>query len=86
MHDYTKIMSEFYDVYIETPTEGIQGWDRILLLAKTMQDEDLTCVYENLVPPELVNKYRQKELNMKQADHEYELQSINNSKDISSTA
>mmetsp|Transcript_7394 Transcript_7394/g.9346 ORF Transcript_7394/g.9346 Transcript_7394/m.9346 type:complete len:200 (+) Transcript_7394:90-689(+) len=83
VRDYKAIMTKFdikyHDVYKGTPVEEIQGWDKILLIAKSIQNEDLGCVYENLVPLELMKKYG------KSTANEYELDNIGHSKDVSDT-
>ncbi|CUM57778.1 unnamed protein product [Debaryomyces tyrocola] len=84
---YKRIISRFEDifdeVYKETPIEEIQGWDRVLLLAKTVQDEDLRFIYEDLVPPELASKSCGIKRPINFVPSEYELNSVNKSKDVS---
>ena len=47
----------YFDKYKDLPLEDIQGWDRMLLVAKNIQDEDLKDVYADMVSPEIVQKY-----------------------------
>lgn len=82
VRDYKRIMSKFesvyHEVYLETPLEEIQGWDRILLMAQRVQDKDLKCAYEILVSLELVSNDQKVEQPMNLATTEFELRSINN--------
>ena len=47
----------YFEKYKELPLEDIQGWDRMLLIAKNIQDEDLKDVYADMVSPEIIQKY-----------------------------
>lgn len=38
----------------------IQGWDKIMLVAKNIQDEDINSAYNDVVSPELIDKYSTK--------------------------
>ncbi|KSA00053.1 uncharacterized protein AC631_04207, partial [Debaryomyces fabryi] len=83
VRDYKRIMTKFekkyHDIYKGAPAQEIQGWDKMLLVAKNIQDEDLGCVYENSVSLEIMNKYG------KTTTNEYELDNIGHSKDVSDT-
>ncbi|KRZ98405.1 uncharacterized protein AC631_05833 [Debaryomyces fabryi] len=83
VRDYKDIMTRFekkyHNTYKGTPDEEIQGWDKILLIAKNIQDEDLGCFYERLVPLEFIKKYS------KNTTNGYELDNIGHSKDVSDT-
>ena len=46
-----------FERYKELPLEDIQGWDRMLLIAKNIQDEDLKDVYADMVSSEIAQKY-----------------------------
>ncbi|CUM57598.1 unnamed protein product, partial [Debaryomyces fabryi] len=74
VRDYKRIMTKFekkyHDIYKGAPAQEIQGWDKMLLVAKNIQDEDLGCVYENSVSLEIMNKYG------KTTTNEYELDNI----------
>lgn len=43
--------------YKDIPVEEIQGWDKIMLVAKNIQDEDLNFVFGNIISQDLINKY-----------------------------
>lgn len=47
--------------YKNKPVEDIRGWDKIMLIAKNIQDEDLNSAYENVVSSDLINKYSTEE-------------------------
>ena len=47
----------YFEKYKDLPLEDIQGWDRMLLVAKNIQDEDLKDVYADMVSPEIIQKY-----------------------------
>ena len=47
----------YFEKYKDLPLEDIQGWDRMLLIAKNIQDEDLKDVYADMVSPEIIQKY-----------------------------
>ena len=47
----------YFEKYKELPLEDIQGWDRMLLIAKNIQDEDLKDVYADMVSSEIAQKY-----------------------------
>ena len=59
--EYNSYISQFEKKYLEhykdTPVEEIQGWDRIMLVAKNIQDEDLNFAYKSVVSPELIDEY-----------------------------
>lgn len=50
-------LKRYLETYKDLPLEDIQGWDRMLLVAKNVQDEDLKDVYGNLVSSDIVHKY-----------------------------
>ena len=79
----TKFEEIFNEVYNEAPIEEVQGWDKILLIAKNIQDEDLSKGYENLIPSELAHKYRKTQQPLELTTDGYELHNIDNSKDAS---
>lgn len=58
---YNCRISRFEEKYLEhykdMPVEEIQGWDKVMLVAKNLQDDDLNFSYENVAPPDLINKY-----------------------------
>ena len=84
---YKRVMTKFEDmfdeVYKEAPIEEIQGWHKILLIAKNIQDEDLNKAYENLVPSKLAHKYSKFQQPLEPTTNGYELHNIDNSKDAS---
>ncbi|CAR65872.1 DEHA2E23166p [Debaryomyces hansenii CBS767] len=47
----------YFEKYKELPLEDIQGWDRMLLIAKNIQDEDSKDVYADMVSSEIAQKY-----------------------------
>ena len=61
MKFHDNIIAEFtkryFEKYKDLPLEDIQGWDRILLIAKNIQDEDLKDVYADMFSPEIIQKY-----------------------------
>ena len=61
MKFHDNIIAEFtkryFEKYKDLPLEDIQGWDRILLIAKNIQDEDLRDVYADMFSPEIIQKY-----------------------------
>lgn len=57
--------------YKNIDVEDIQGWDKIMLVAKNIQDEDRNSVYENVLSSELINTYGSKKpviVSVKSAD------------------
>ncbi|CUM56874.1 unnamed protein product [Debaryomyces tyrocola] len=58
-HDNTiaGFTKRYFEKYKDLPLEDIQGWDRMLLVAKNIQDEDLKDVYADMVSPEIIQKY-----------------------------
>lgn len=66
VYGYKRIMSEFL--------EEIHGWDKIC--GRNSQDEDLSKVYENLVPSELTHKYSKFQPQSKLISDDYELHNI----------
>lgn len=48
-----KILEKYKDM----PAEEILGWDKVMLVAKNIQDEDLNVFYGNVVSSDLINKY-----------------------------
>lgn len=58
-HNYiiTEFTKRYFEKYKDLPLEDIQGWDRILLVAKNIQDEDLRDVYADMISPDIVQKY-----------------------------
>ena len=87
VRDYKRVMNKFEDVfdevYKEAPIEEIQGWDKILLIAKNIQEEILNKAYENLVPSEFAHKYSKVQPPLEMTNDGYELHNIDNSKDAS---
>ena len=79
----TKFEERFNEAYNEASIEEIQGWDKILLIAKNIQDEDLNKAYENLVPSKLAHKYSKFQQPLEPTTDGYELHNIDNSKDAS---
>lgn len=71
---YKRVMPKFI--------EEIQRWDKIVI-AKTIQDEDLNKDYEKLVPLELAHKYSKLQPPLELTSDGYELHNIDNSKDAS---
>lgn len=61
---YELYISNFEKKYLEhykdIPVEEIQGWDKIMLVAKNIQDEDLNFVFGNVISLDLINKYSTK--------------------------
>lgn len=58
-----KIMNferKYLEHYKDIPVEEIQGWDKIMLVAKNIQDEDLNFVFGNMISLDLINKYSTK--------------------------
>lgn len=53
----SEFMLKYFRIYKDSPLEDIQGWDKLLLVAKNIQDADLKNVYGNLVSPDIVHKY-----------------------------
>lgn len=47
----------YFERYKDLPLEDIQGRERMLLIAKNIQDEDLKDLYADLVSPDIVQKY-----------------------------
>lgn len=78
----TKFDEIFNEVYKEASIEEIQGWEKILLIAKNIQDEDLSKTYENLVPSELAHKYSKYQQPLEMTADVYELHNIDNSKEL----
>lgn len=62
---YKTLISEFEVKYLvhykNKPVADIRGWDKIMLVAKNIHDEDLNFAYENVVSSDLINKYSAKE-------------------------
>lgn len=62
---YKTLISEFEMKYLvhykNKPVEDIRGWDKIMLVAKNIHDEDLNFAYKNIVSSDLINKYSTKE-------------------------
>ncbi|CAG88609.2 DEHA2E23584p [Debaryomyces hansenii CBS767] len=58
---YNCRISRFEEKYLEhykdMPVEEIRGWDKVMLVAKNLQDDDLNFAYDNVAPPDLINKY-----------------------------
>ena len=79
----TKFEERFNEAYNEASIEEIQGWDKILLIAKNIQEEDLNKAYENLVPSEFAHKYSKVQPPLEMTNDGYELHNIDNSKDAS---
>lgn len=65
---YKTLISEFEMKYLvhykNKPVEDVQGWDKIMLVAKNIQDEDLNFAYERVISSDLINKYSTKEPNI----------------------
>ena len=61
---YESYVSQFEDKYLkhykDTPVEEIQGWDKIMLLAKNIQDEDINSAYKSVISSELIDEYSTK--------------------------
>lgn len=61
---YKTLISKFEMKYLvhykNKPVEDIRGWDKIMLVAKNIHDEDLNFAYENVVSSDLINKYSTK--------------------------
>ncbi|CUM56894.1 unnamed protein product [Debaryomyces tyrocola] len=55
-----KFENKYLKHYKDTPVEEIQGWDKIMLVAKNIQDEDINSAYKSVVSPELIDKYSKK--------------------------
>mmetsp|Transcript_884 Transcript_884/g.866 ORF Transcript_884/g.866 Transcript_884/m.866 type:complete len:201 (-) Transcript_884:103-705(-) len=52
-----KFTKKYFETYKDLPLEDIQGWDKMLLVAKNIQDEDMKDVYADMVSPEIIQKY-----------------------------
>lgn len=65
LYQYNTLISDFEMKYLvhykNKPVEDIRGWDKIMLIAKNIHDEDLNFAYENVVSLDLINKYSTKE-------------------------
>lgn len=55
-----KFENKYLKHYKDTPVEEIQGWDKVMLIAKNIQDEDINSAYKSVVSPELIDKYSTK--------------------------
>lgn len=55
-----KFENKYLKHYKDTPVEEIQGWDKVMLVAKNIQDEDINSAYKSVVSPELIDKYSTK--------------------------
>lgn len=56
----SKFEKKYLEHYKDIPIEEIQGWDKIMLVAKNIQDEDLNFVFGNVISLDLINKYSTK--------------------------
>lgn len=52
-----RFLKRYFEAYKDLPLKDIQGWDRILLIAKNIQDEDMKDIYADLVSPDIAQKY-----------------------------
>ncbi|CUM57600.1 uncharacterized protein AC631_04206 [Debaryomyces fabryi] len=61
---YGSYIAEFEKKYLQhydnIDVEDIQGWDKIMLVAKNIQDEDQNSIYKNTISSELINTYGSK--------------------------
>lgn len=48
---------KYLERYKDTPVEEIRGWDKVMLVAKNLQDDDLNFACDNVAPPDLIDKY-----------------------------
>lgn len=50
-------LKRYFERYKDLPLEDIQGRERMLLIAKNIQDEDLKDIYADLISPDIAQKY-----------------------------
>lgn len=50
-------LERYFERYKDLPIEDIRGWDKMLLVAKNIQDEDLKDLYAGWVSQDTVQKY-----------------------------
>ncbi|CUM45836.1 uncharacterized protein AC631_05834 [Debaryomyces fabryi] len=64
---YNECMDKFKrqldKLYAEVPDEEIKGWDKFMLAAKNMADEDIEYAINNAYSPDLIQKYCKRENN-----------------------
>lgn len=53
----SKFEEKYLEHYKDMPVEEIRGWDKVMLVAKNLQDDDLTFAYDNVASPDLIEKY-----------------------------
>lgn len=87
LRDYNLMIKTFEQKllkhYKDIPAEEILGWDKIMLVAKNIQDEDLNVVYVNVVSSDLINKYGTKKPIIEPENNSIELFNDNNEYELS---
>jgi hypothetical protein len=94
-YDYhiSRFEKNYLEHYKDMAVEEIQGWDKIMLVAKNLQDDDLKFACDNVVSSDLIDKYTKKkpiiapENNSNQLgkdnNNEYELSNIKDARNVS---
>lgn len=58
-----KFEKKYLEHYKDTLVAEIQGWDKIMLVAKNIHDEGINSAYKSVVSPELIDKYNKQNPN-----------------------